>query len=506
LIALALQRIDHTRNGLESLRDGRGIYGLDFRLKRQEQSSAAIIRPDKFRRHGSRVALQPVPSKLRRLFRGTETNLADDLHRVLFEQSARLDGLDPEQQWGGDDDSERLRKKWHGCRSKAYRITNSLIRQLLAEAADQRALRQARRYRLRERQHVYFLASRSDRLSQLCDTFPLLAPYMGSELLELSGFADFAAEDVIAAVQAGWPLRQIAAMMGVPYVMRAVPPLAVIQAWPFRDLFRRNPHLINRMPRGDRAAAAWFDVLYRAKEVSPDFAEWCAKRIEIRPPYGRAAIEVTNIGDWVRASYEKHIQAAIDDLAEKLEREVPAEYVRHRLNDPLASGGGSALVTRTSKPDMSARTVYQLSEVWHDVVADQRFSGNSMPFPKARAPSAEIGGYEIIPLDTPLDLYLEGKAMHNCVATYEGHVRAGACYLFGMRKGGAPIATIEIQAASDGFHLAQFAGPCNQPVSKSVERIIRKWARRAKFAREKPALPAGMEWVSGDDLDAEIPF
>jgi hypothetical protein len=55
---------------------------------------------------------------------------------------------------------------------------------------------------------------------------------------------------------------------------------------------------------------------------------------------------------------------------------------------------------------------------WHDAVADQQFSGDVLPFPKAWTPATEIGEYQIVPLETPRDLYCEGKAMHNCVTTF----------------------------------------------------------------------------------------
>ena len=34
---------NHSRNGLDFLRDGRGIYGLNFRMKRNDGSTALIM-------------------------------------------------------------------------------------------------------------------------------------------------------------------------------------------------------------------------------------------------------------------------------------------------------------------------------------------------------------------------------------------------------------------------------------------------------------------------------
>ncbi len=98
--------------------------------------------------------------------------------------------------------------------------------------------------------------------------------------------------------------------------------------------------------------------------------------------------------------------------------------------------------------------------------------------------------------------------------TYDGNIRHGSCYLFSLQKEDKRIATIEIGIGSDGFHLAQFSGPCNQRLDKKLERIIRKWARTTKFEREetpaRAALPDGMDWCqateNGGNLDDEIPW
>ncbi len=99
--------------------------------------------------------------------------------------------------------------------------------------------------------------------------------------------------------------------------------------------------------------------------------------------------------------------------------------------------------------------------------------------------------------------------------TFAERVRLDDCYVFSARKGGERIATIEIVSTFEGLRLGQFSSPCNQPVDKKVERIIRKWAKSTKFrkeeARSRPELQEGMEYLpvwanAGGDLDAEIPF
>ena len=55
-------------------------------------------------------------------------------------------------------------------------------------------------------------------------------------------------------------------------------------------------------------------MLGRASRVSDDFAEWCAKNIGLHPPYVETLVEISNIGDWIEASYEKYVRAAVVEM------------------------------------------------------------------------------------------------------------------------------------------------------------------------------------------------
>ena len=394
---------DFSRNGVEFLRDGRGIYGLDFRMLASEQPTALVLRPDKIdeRRQTrfNRAVLQPVPLKPRIFRYSTERELAGGLHKTLFQQSARLDGMDPGT-FGCDINGdlkkdERLRRKFYGTQAKAYRVTNALIRRLLDEASDHDAIRVARRYSSGNREDLYWLASKSRRLLQICGTFPIIARIAAQKDHYRDEEARTSAAEIIDAIERGVSLRTVAKLAGVPFVMRAVPPRAIEEACRVKSWFEHNPHLINHMPKTARAARSWFCMLGHAGDVSPDFALWCAKRVPFDRLHEEVAHEIRNIGDWVQASYQAQADEAMQELIERLRDRVPAEYFERQ---PRTIRNGFGLVRRHFTPGMSLATVRGLSEEWHDAVADRQYSAESTPLPKPWAEPAEIGGCQIVPL------------------------------------------------------------------------------------------------------------
>ena len=517
-------RMSLTRNGLEFLRDGRGIYGLDFRMKTSEQLTALIVRPDKFaenqRNRFSHSVLQPVPLKPRIFRYSTERKLADDLHKILFQQSARLDGMNPGRP--GDMEADlrkdtRLRHKFYGTQAKAYGITNALIRQLLDEAGDQDAIRVARQYGSGHREDIYWLASKSRRLRQICDTFPIIARIAAQKDHYGDEAARTSAAEIIDAIERGKPLRSVAQLAGVPFVMRAVPPRAVVEAYSARSWFERNPHLINHMPKSARAIRTWFEILNHVGDISPDFAEWCSKRMPFDCSYEEAAHEVRNIGDWVTASYNVQADRAIQRTIEDLRDRVPPKYFERQ---PTAVRNGFELVRRPFSPDMSLATVRCLSEEWHDALAGRQYSPQNTPLPEPWSEAAEAEKHQFVPIETALELYHEGKAMRHCVTTYAERVRWGDCYIYSMRKDEKRIATVEVVAdGPTGVQLGQVAGPCNQRVDRKTQRRVEKWFRSTKFTRPVPKkskvcigpddriYPFDLIAATrAGDFDAEIPF
>ena len=498
---------DFSRNGVEFLRDGRGIYGLDFRMRASEQPTALVLRPDKIDEHRqtrfSHAVLQPVPLKPRIFRHSTERELADGLHRILFRESVRRAGLDPdkcsvEQQMDLKRDGW-LRRKFYGNQAKAYRVTNALIRRLLDEASDHDAIRVARRYSGGYREDIYWLASKSRRLLQICGTFPIIARIAAQKDHYRDEEARTSAAEIIDAIERGASLRTVAKLAGAPFVMRAVPPRTIEEAYRVRSWFENNPHLINHMPKTARAARSWFCMLGHAGDVSSDFALWCAKRVPFDRLHEEVAHEIGNIGDWIQASYRAQADEAMQELIERLRDRVPAEYFERQ---PRTDRNGFGLVRRHFTPGMSLATVRSLSEEWHDAVADRQYSAENTPLPEPWAEPTEIGGYQIVPLATAQEIYHEGKAMRHCVADYVHRVLWGGHYIYSLRKDEKRLATIEVLGnGGTGVELGQVAGPCNQRVDRKTRRLIDKWFRSTKFTRPQPK-----RTEVADDRDDFLPF
>jgi hypothetical protein len=90
--------------------------------------------------------------------------------------------------------------------------------------------------------------------------------------------------------------------------------------------------------------------------------------------------------------------------------------------------------------------------------------------------------------------------MHHCVGTYAEAVHYGACYVFSIRKDGAPVATLELVKSGAGVAIGQLRGPCNAEASKEVLRAVNSWLRAQRDFRFPEKRPH-----SALDND-EIPF
>lgn len=103
-----------------------------------------------------------------------------------------------------------------------------------------------------------------------------------------------------------------------------------------------------------------------------------------------------------------------------------------------------------------------------DMLRDEE--GNPLPFPAA----PHSGNRWIKPIQTPDDLYQEGKAMKHCVGAYVRNVQSGTHFIYHMDE--PERLTISI-TMHDGKprRIEQVAGPCNRPPSKEAREIIDGW-------------------------------
>jgi hypothetical protein len=166
----------------------------------------------------------------------------------------------------------------------------------------------------------------------------------------------------------------------------------------------------------------------------------------------------------------------------------------------LARRQGEQFVHREFKMDMSLATVIKLSGEWHEAVA-ANMTGPNSKFPEPWCPGGLSCGFEIVPITTSADLYREGKLLHHCAGTHAGSVHSGGCYLFSVRKDGAPIATLALLRGEAGVAIGQLRGACNAQAPKEVQRAVKSWLRAQREFRfpEKR-----LDWQLNDD--DELPF
>lgn len=465
----------HTEGRLEFLEDRKGIYGLTWPdpYHADQDPHCYILRPDRLEeeRHCPAATLHPLPRNAG-MFRNTvEFMIQRDLAKNMVVRA----GLVNMEQEAFQEPS--VRRRYWGLVNRAARISNGLIARLIEEAADPEALRIARRYPPEFRMGIYRMAATEPRLRQLAETFPAAAAIMAVRPGER-------ALQARSAVLRGSRLAVVADELGWPLAFRKIPPGAVRYLLGIRHELLTRPEIIHRhLPQTLPEIRRWLAALHLALERDGPFVEWVARNA---PAMGRTMVEVqtlvSDISDWVRASYVSevldlppHILKASSGLSWRAPREL-----------------GAALVTRRFHPDMSLKTVLQLSDEWHEAIAMAQPEGQDVTFPPPWLPGGEVEGFEVVPITTGADLWMEGRAMRHCVATLKAEVLGGARYIYSLRRDGERVATFEMLRQGKKAVLGQIRGHCNANVPKEVEAAVRKWLRKAgepKFPPrpEKPA-------------------
>jgi len=110
------------------------------------------------------------------------------------------------------------------------------------------------------------------------------------------------------------------------------------------------------------------------------------------------------------------------------------------------------------------------------------------------------GNKNIDPINSISGLIMEGEKMHHCVGSYADYVQSGRCWIYKILR--PERATLEllprntlsiqeqqlsinktekIQRASKHFKIGQLYGLCNQPVSQSTQKAIKKWLQETEL-------------------------
>ena len=292
--------------------------------------------------------------------------------------------------------------------------------------------------------------------------------------------------------------------------LRRVKPGAVKAASACHGVFAERPGLVHAyLPETLPAQRRWLRAIHCAMPFGPPFVEWVARNVNEIP--GRTILEiesqVENVSDWVKASYRVSVDEALAAIPQYMIDACNLDFlgVRHQEQSATAN-----YVTCRFSSDMSLRTVFRLSDEWHEAVANHQ-SDHITTFPEPWVGPAEVDGYQITPITNGAELYREGKRMRHCVGSYVNEVTWNNCYFYHVEKGGEPVATVQLIRESTKPRLGQVRGPCNAIVDKKTMQILRKWVRQIKEvpALERPGSTAvegvGLGQEMGD-LDSEVPF
>ena len=320
------------------------------------------------------------------------------------------------------------------------------------------AFKAASRFAFPFRKEIYRAGAMSPRALQLAEAFPVLAlsvycmsyRYGPGRCDTFSAFAEehgygtceAGRKEASALVERGARLRDVAAVRGVPMVLRRVKPGAAHLAAPWHAPER----VISLMPDSLPRMRIWLCAVHNAHlRAGSDFAEWTARHA-LHIPLGTGN-EILwfqgDLADWVRAS--------------------DGDY-------------GHEYVVSPFRPTMSLRTVTKLSAEWHEAVASN-LTGPQHTFPAPWFPAATINGVEIIPIDNSADLYREGACMHHCIGTYAEQVRRGRYCVYSIRRDGEHVATAGLVLQGARAELDQLRGPCNAPGPKQIIATVERWLR-----------------------------
>ena len=502
---------------LEYLQDERGIYGVSIPFLAYDGTKLLtyILRPDRLDKGSQDIdianrsnpmvgaALQILP---RGIFRSHYIEhrlivaLAEAIHvRGGFVGDSRRGGYE----WWADnkENQQKNQRRYHGQNCMARRIVNQMLRTVL-ETADQDALKTARRFPFQYRYGIYRAAATSRRAHQLIEAFPCLGVNIYCHIEDNKPGANL--------VELGSPLKHIADELSFPMALRRVKPGAAKAALACHGIFVQQPDLIHAyLPETLPAQRRWLRAIYCAMKFGPPFVEWVARNINEMP--GRTILEiesqVENVSDWIKASYK----ASIDDALAAIPQYMIDACELDFLGRPRAAQNTTPnYVTRRFSPDMSLRTVFGLSDDWHEAVANHQ-ADHITPFPEPWAGPADIDGYQITPIVNGAELYREGKRMRHCVGSHENEAFWGNCYFYHVEKEGKPIATAQLLREGTKPKLGQVRGACNAIVDKKIMQVLRKWVRQVK---ELPALKEAHQTDlsclhlarNTGNLDDEIPF
>lgn len=287
--------------------------------------------------------------------------------------------------------------------------------------------------------------------------------------------------DAVQLIKDGAPLKQIAAALGLPGWLRALPPEAFAGKLPEAAMRQDDAafgrKIANVAPRSPERAAMWLAWVLEARAACDDaFAIWLAGAECFTEP---------------RRLTEDAVDAPPETLAP-----LAAFAWMSRYGDGPGRAQLAANRWRRSAP--FSLGVYGACD-WVDRLITLECAGVALNKASTAWRRREVvDGFEIAPLTTAEQLRREGQVMNHCVASYAEDVARGRCLIYAIRRKGEPVATMEVvSTGSPGGRgrIIQLMGKSNRAPSSAATAAALRWLR------DKRNCPCAPRHGGGFDLD-----
>ena len=320
------------------------------------------------------------------------------------------------------------------------RLTNTGDLELLEFAAEgpDRVENQLQRFALPYRHFIRSLTCCSKRMEDLLFSFP------GLGFALATGYGSIAERaEAFELIDAGQSLKAAAEAVKLPWWMRRLPPEAFtepLRGWTQSAEFARV--IVQHIPEERQRAMHWFRRVQLALDLAgEDFALWIAWRTKTaeRP---RDLNRIVLLGAWAFFSKQK------DTLGRRL------------VSHPFTGGCGFSRAVEAAhvwkkRADLAVALGSGLPDCWYQ--------------------GREVCGYLFLPLATVEDYLREAEAMGNCLDQYGLRVATGTSRVFSIRKGGRPVANLELGPHDDDPSMPaveQLRGVHNRQVGPDIWQAV----------------------------------
>lgn len=280
-----------------------------------------------------------------------------------------------------------------------------------------------------------------DRLEQLAVAHPLLA-----FALKTGYGCEADRQEAMTLVRKGRALKDVCAVMDIPYALRRIAPDALGEALTEAKLSERAGQVMAaRVLRSPSLAARIVQTgFYATRLGGSDYGLWQGKteHVAALPGIGLEVIRPVALYAWYSSRPEQVL---------------------------------SALAPHPWSATMGWRAALVNTSVWlNRLKFFLYFKGR--PITDHWAEAATVDGFEMVPLVSFELLMSEIEDMDNCLIGYADQLFSNRCRLFGVRRDGAKIGTVELCAGPTGvLQQAQYCGPRNTGVPFESRVAVERW-------------------------------